>query len=286
MIEFEQKYSQWINGFEINAYTVDTKFNQALKDLLKNKIKKIKLYTEDYIDFLSPDTDPKFKTKMYEKIVELSLPSNHKIKWFDVKRSFTTEFMSQILLEKNYNCIFHNEADKRINTTPINVDKHADGIDVVGIKSQGETFNFVVCEVKASKDNNIPCSSSDSLLDDIKKSSTPNSKRLQREILQYMKNIGSVNTHTTEQTVKFLSELLVVESSENKLFESIIFYPFLIRDNNEIINNGNLNDFQDFKKEELSDIQLTGIIWSFNENIDDFCINLYDEAIGELNNDN
>ena len=108
MIEFEQKYSQWINGFEINAYTVDTKFNQALKDLLKNKIKKIKLYTEDYIDFLSPDTDPKFKTKMYEKIVELSLPSNHKIKWFDVKRSFTTEFMSQILLEKNYNCIFHN----------------------------------------------------------------------------------------------------------------------------------------------------------------------------------
>jgi hypothetical protein len=83
-----------------------------------------------------------------------------------------------------------------------------------------------------------------------------------------------------------LSELLVVESSENKLFESIIFYPFLIRDNNEIINNGNLNDFQDFKKEELSDIQLTGIIWSFNENIDDFCINLYDEAIGELNNDN
>ncbi|MCG3695471.1 hypothetical protein ACN09M_09905 [Aliarcobacter butzleri] len=286
MIEFEQKYSQWINGFEINAYTVDTKFNQALKDLLKNKIKKIKLYTEDYIDFLSPDTDPKFKTKMYEKIVELSLPSNHKIKWFDVKRSFTTEFMSQILLEKNYNCIFHNEADKRINTTPINVDKHADGIDVVGIKSQGETFNFVVCEVKASKDNNIPCSSSASLLDDIKKSSTPNSKRLQREILQYMKNIGSVNTQTTEQAVKFLSELLVVESSENKLFESIIFYPFLIRDNNEIINNGNLNDFQDFKKEELSDIQLTGIIWSFNENIDDFCINLYDEAIGELNNDN
>ena len=136
MIEFEQKYSQWINGFEINAYTVDTKFNQALKDLLKNKIKKIKLYTEDYIDFLSPDTDPKFKTKLYEKIVELSLPSNHKIKWFDVKRSFTTEFMSQILLEKNYNCVFHNEADKRINTTPINVDKHADGIDVVGIKSQ------------------------------------------------------------------------------------------------------------------------------------------------------
>lgn len=286
MIEFEQKYSQWINGFEINAYTVDTKFNQALKDLLKNKIKKIKLYTEDYIDFLSPDTDPKFKIKMYEKIVELSLPSNHKIKWFDVKRSFTTEFMSQILLEKNYNCIFHNEADKRINTTPINVDKHADGIDVVGIKSQGETFNFVVCEVKASKDNNIPCSSSVSLLDDIKKSSTPNSKRLQREILQYMKNIGSVNTQTTEQAVKFLSELLVVESSENKLFESIIFYPFLIRDNNEIINNGNLNDFQDFKKEELSNIQLTGIIWSFNENIDDFCINLYDEAIGELNNDN
>ncbi len=286
MVEFEQKHSQCINGFEINAYTVDTKFNQALKELLKNKIKKIKLYTEDYIDFLSPDTNPKFKTQMYEKIVELSIPSNHKIKWFDVKRSFTTEFMSQILLEKNYNCIFHNEADKRINTTPTSVEKHAEGIDVVGIQSIGETFNFVVCEVKASKDNNIPCGSSASLLDDIKKSSTPNSKRLQREILQYMKNIGSVNTQTTEQTVKFLSELLVVESSENKLFESIIFYPFLIRDNSEIINNGNLNDFQDFKKEELSDIQLTGIIWSFNENIDDFCINLYDEAIGELNNDN
>lgn len=282
MVEFAHKHTQNINGFEINAYTVDTKFNQALRDLLKNKIKKIKLYTEEYIDFLPPDIDANFKANLYEKIIELSTPTNHKIKWFDVKRSFTTEFMSQILLEKNYNCIFHDEADKRINSNPTNIDKHADGIDVVGIQSEGENFNFVVCEVKASKDPKIPCSSSSGLLTDIKNASIKENKRLEREILQYMKDLGSVHTHTTEQTVKFLSELLLVDSTESKLFESIVFYPFLIRDNDEIVDNANLNDFKDFKKEELNNIQLTGIIWSFNENIDDFCINIYDEAIGEL----
>ena len=164
--------------------------------------------------------------------------------------------------------------------------------EVIKILEERETIpnNTEPCKISdnnkgASKDKNIPCSSSDSLLDDIKKSSGINNKRVEREILQYMKDIGSISTHTTTQTVKFLSELLVVDSTKNKLFESIIFYPFLIRDNEKIIQNGDLNDFKNFKKEDLKDIQLTGIIWSFNENIDDFCINLYDEAIGELSND-
>ena len=116
MLDFQCKSSTTINGFEIKAYDVDPKFDDALKNLLKNKIQKIKLYDiEKYSDYLPADTTPEYREAFKKKLLSIAVPDNHKINWFNVKRTITTEFMSQLLLENNFNCIFHEEVDKRIN---------------------------------------------------------------------------------------------------------------------------------------------------------------------------
>ena len=60
--------------------------------------------------------------------------------------------MAQLLLEKEYNCKFYEEADKRMNIEPVEIDKHTPGIDVPGIRMADNQVKFVVCEVKASED--------------------------------------------------------------------------------------------------------------------------------------
>ena len=97
-----------------------------------------------------------------------------------------------------------------------------------------------------------------------------------------MGNLNSSDNETIKNIIHFLSNLLMTDKTENKIYESIVFYPFLIRNNERILNENNLNDFKDFDKEKLGDINLSGIIWSFNEDIDNFCINLYNEAIEEF----
>ncbi len=282
MLNFECKSSTTINGFEVKAYDVDSKFDNALKNLLKNKIQQIKLYdTVKYSDYLAADATPEYREAFKNKLLSLAIPNDHKINWFNVKRTITTEFMSQLLLEKNFNCIFHEEVDKRINVDPVVLEKQPPGIDVVGIQKEQDEFKFVVCEVKASGDNAIPCSSSKGLLQDIN-NALSNRQRVEREILQYMGDLSSSDNKTIKNIVHFLSDLLMTNETENKIYESIVFYPFLIRNNARILNENNLNDFQNFDKKELGDINLSGIIWSFNENIDSFCIDLYNEAVKEL----
>lgn len=282
MLDFQCKSSKTINGFEIKAYDVDPKFDDALKNLLKNKIQKIKLYDiEKYSDYLPADTTPEYREAFKKKLLSIAVPDNHKINWFNVKRTITTEFMSQLLLENNFNCIFHEEVDKRINVDPVILDKQPAGIDVVGIQKEQNELKFVICEVKASGDSKIPCNSSEGLLNDIN-NALDNRKRVEKEIFQYMGNLNSSDNETIKNIIHFLSNLLMTDKTENKIYESIVFYPFLIRNNERILNENNLNDFKDFDKEKLGDINLSGIIWSFNEDIDNFCINLYNEAIEEL----
>jgi hypothetical protein len=104
MLNFECKSSTTINGFEVKAYDVDPKFDNALKDLLKNKIQQIKLYdTVKYSDYLAADATPEYREAFKNKLLSLAIPNDHKINWFNVKRTMTTEFMSQLLLEKNFN---------------------------------------------------------------------------------------------------------------------------------------------------------------------------------------
>ena len=74
--------------------------------------------------------------------------------------------------------------------------------------------------------------------------------------------------------------LLICESSSKEVvLKNVIFFPFLIRNNPKISKDMNLDDFVHFSKEDFVGTNLKGIIWSFNEDIDSFCINIYDEVL-------
>lgn len=80
-----------------------------------------------------------------------------------------TEWMAQLLLEQEYGCKFYDEADKRINLEPVEIDKYTDGIDVPGIRIVDDKIKFVIYEVKALEDKKILCTSVIPLQDDIQK---------------------------------------------------------------------------------------------------------------------
>ena len=287
MPTFHCKLNKNINGFQINLYEVDlndTDQFQRLQDYIKNKIKSMKVHdgAKHVYQYLSIPNIPKaFADKLIERINQINTPVTAPKSWFDVRRSRATEFMSQLLLEREYNCIFYEEADKRINVTPVNVDKHAPGIDVPGILLDGNTFKFIVCEVKASKDEKIPCASSSELLEDIKKGYFNKNERLSKEILEYISQMSKVNTgdEVIKNVIQFLIDLIHDSDSQGKILEKVVFFPFLIRNNAKIVENKNLDDFVDFKIDDLKGINLTGIIWSFNQDIDTFCNNLYNEVL-------
>ncbi|MBD3341248.1 MAG: hypothetical protein GF353_19230 [Candidatus Lokiarchaeota archaeon] len=286
---FNRKVRKKINGIEVSVYEVDLSSDEELnklKTFLINKIKRIKLFNEaeSYADLLSPpNLSRKFGQALHERIKEICTPEDHKIKWFDVKRSFVSEFMSQLLLERKYSCLFFEDADKRINVTPDQIDKHAPGIDVTGIQYQNSEFKFVVCEVKASGQSNIPCDSSELLLKDIEKAR--NSKnRVSREILYYLSKLKNIDIDNDflKEIITFLADLICESVSTDALINRLVFFPFLIRNNGKIIDDSNVKDFEGFHKDKLKDINLNGIIWSFEDNIDDFSRNIYEEALNDL----
>jgi hypothetical protein len=289
MPTFNRKVRKKINGIEVCVYEVDLSSDKELNKLkafLINKIKRIKLFNEaeSYADLLSPpNLSKKFGQALHERIKEICTPEDHKIKWFDVKRSFVSEFMSQLLLERKYSCFFFEDADKRINVTPDQIDKHASGIDVTGIQYHNSEFKFVVCEVKASGQPKIPCDSSESLLKDIEKAI--NSKnRVSREILYYLSKLKNIDIDNEflKEIITFLAELICKSVSTDALINRLVFFPFLIRNNGKIINDSNINDFEGFNKNKFKDMSLNGVIWSFEDNIDDFSRNIYEEALNDL----
>lgn len=279
---FECKIDKNVNGFNIKVFELDTQHSDALRNTIKSKIKRMKVYNEaSHVDLLPPNISDEFKEQFRQKTLEITRPKDHKLKWFDVKRAYATEFMSQLLLEKEYNCIFHEESDKKINVDPVDIDKPIPGIDIVGLQEHENDFKFVICEVKASEDIRIPCSSASDLLDDIEKA-IDDDKRISKEILQYVRGLAGIDNDSITKSIDFLTNLLLLESSKSAMFEKIIFFPFMIRSNENIVANQNLDDFSMFKTDKLKDIDLCGVIWSLNENINDFCINMYNEALEEL----
>lgn len=279
---FECKINENINGFDIKVFELDTQHSETLKTKIKEKIKKIKIYSEaSHIDLLPPGMDEAFKERFRQNIQNTIRPKDHGMPWFNVRRAHATEFMSQLLLEEEYSCIFHEVSDKKINVSPVEIDKPISGIDVVGIQENDE-YKFVVCEVKASKDNRIPCPSAKDLLEDIEKA-LMDEKRVSKEILQYMIGLADAGQQELEKMIDFLVTLLSLESSKNTMYEKIAFFPFMIRNNQKIIDEIDVGDLSIFQKTELGNIDLSGVIWSFNEDIDDFCIKLYNEALDEMN---
>jgi hypothetical protein len=253
-----------------------------LEAYLIDKIKKIKIFNQiDEITslFNVPSIDNEFAQKFKDGLKNVCDPKKHKIATFDIRRSFVTEFMSQLLLERNYNCVFYDQADKRINVTPVTIEKHSPGIDVVGVQLTSATIKFIVCEVKASK-SDIPCTESEGLLEDINKARNISNHRLTKEVLAYINSIrDDIDDEIIVKIVQFLLNILSQTEDETFVLSNIIFFPFLIRNNAEILSNQNISDFDLFGDQDFNGTDIKGIIWSFNNDINTFCENIWTEAL-------
>ncbi len=282
---FHERINKAIKSFEVKVYEVDTCVDSEAKKLesfLIDKIRKIRIFNEieELADLLNvPGINNNFTKKFKENLKEICNPKKHKIATFDIRRSFVTEFMSQLLLERNYNCVFYDQADKRLNVTPVTIEKHSPGIDVVGVQLRSENIKFVVCEVKASK-SEIPCTETESLLEDINKAKDISNHRLTKEILAYIDSIkNDAEDVIISKIVQFLLNILSQTEDEAFVLSNIIFFPFLIRNNADIISNSNVDDFGLFSNEDFNGTEIKGLIWSFNNDITTFCENIWSEAL-------
>ena len=289
MPKFNEKINTENNGFEIRVYDIDSS-NQDDVNKLENYIMKIHNGISIYSnvngikkDFLNKIKEAEDNNK--SELSKICTPEENKKKWFDVRRSRVTEFMSQLLLEKELNCVFFEETDKRINLSAFEADAHVKGIDVTGIHTDDNgNSKFVVCEVKASGSDKIPCSSSNELLDDIKNSYNLTNERVFREIKDFTSKLVEANVtddinNIIEYIVNLYAQILDKKSSKNLILDNILFIPFLIRRNPKIIENNDIGDFNNFNKDDFEQINLKGVMWVLNQDIDTFCIDLYNKAV-------
>lgn len=252
-----------------------------LKNYLIDKVKKSQSYTKKIISNLHYNTSPlmndKFIANITKRINDCSCPQNHPIEHFGVKRERITEWMAQLLLEKKYKCKFFDEADKRMLLSYATEDKHTPGIDVPGILTNGDELKFIICEVKASEQNSIPCSSSKELNDDIQKAINNKKNRVSKEILDYVSRIQDIefNTKDIEKIINFLLELLSDTTYNNKIH----FFPVLIRNNEKIKINKNSDDYKNFNVDNLSKENIENILGIFLSPINEFSDSIYKEAL-------
>ena len=247
-----QLFDKDINGLHVNLFEFDIYDEYALRELrgyLISKIRTSRVHDKDQYDltyYCSKNLKPEFIEKLKDKIFEVNIPKKTKIPQFDVRRERVTEWMAQYFLEQIYGCRFYDETDKRLNIRTLEIDKHTEGIDVTGIKIDGKEIRFVVCEVKASE-SAIPSPSASSLQEDIQKSINNTDNRLSREILQYMDSIRNSNIESDEFQ-KIIDFLVRIIANENGL-SNIIFFPFLLRNNGEIVKHLDLRDYNSFSLE-------------------------------------
>jgi len=271
------------NGLSVKLFEYDINDEQGLNDVrqyLIDKIQSSKVHRKEEFDvsyYASKNQNQEFLDKLNSRIASINTPIKSKIPQFDVRRERVTEWMAQLLLEEKYNCVFHDEADKRMNIEPVAIDKHTPGVDVPGIKIVNDKMKFVICEVKASEEKKIPCSSVQALQDDIQKSIDNTENRVSKEILQYIHGIRNIKMQSDElqKILDFLRELLI--DSDSALFESLLFFPILIRNNKDVIENKNVDDFNNFIVKGTVDIE--NIILGFDKSINEFSNDVYSEAI-------
>ena len=292
MSVIKELFSSKANGLNIKLfeYNIDDEESyKKIKDYLINRVRKSKVHNAleyDLTYYGSANLNPEFVKKFNEKVAEINIPQRaKKIPHFDVRRERVTEWMAQLVLENKYGCRFYEEADKRMNIETVDIDKHTSGIDVPGILFEDGLVKFVVCEVKDSEDKKIPCSSSNALMTDIQKSIDNNENRVTREILQYMHGIRNIKMNDDEITkiLEFLAELVVdgQKNSRGSLSKNIMFFPVLIRKNDEIINNHNIDDYKNFNVEGIDNENIENIICALNSSINNFSDDIYKEAIGD-----
>lgn len=275
------------NGLKVNLFEFDIEneesFNE-LKTYLINKVKISKIHNiEEYsLTYYAPkNLNPDFVAKFNAQVAKINIPKKARKPQFDVRRERITEWMAQHLLEQEYGCLFYDEADKRINLKTVEIDKHTDGIDVPGIWLDNGQIRFVVCEVKASEEKKIPCSSTQPLQEDIQKAVDNTDNRVSREILEYMHGIRNVKIQDElfERIVVFLAEL--IEGEKKDLANNIMFFPFLLRNNEKVISEKNMNDYRDFSLERVKMENVQNIIAAFGQSFSEFSDGVYEQALGE-----
>lgn len=275
------------NGLKVNLFEFDIDAQEnfvGIKEYLINKVKTSKVHNLDTYNLTyygAKNLNPKFVAKFNEQVAKINIPKKTIIPQFDVRRERITEWLAQYLLEQKYGCIFYDEADKRINLKTVEIDKHTDGIDVPGIWIDNDRIRFVVCEVKASEDKKIPCSSVKSLQEDIQKAVDNSENRVTREILEYMHGIRNVKMQDDMliRIVDFLADLIAGEKED--LTNNIMFFPFLLRNNDKIISEKNLGDYKEFSLERVKTENVENILAIFGKSFSDFSNEVYGQAIGE-----
>lgn len=276
-----------VNGLKVNLFEYDMESEESIsqiKEYLINKVKISKVHNTAEYDLTyygTQNLDPEFVTRFNEQVAKINIPKRSAIPQFDVRRERVTEWIAQYLLEQEYGCIFYDEADKRINLKAVEIDKHTDGIDVPGIWIDNDEIRFVVCEVKASEAAIIPCNSSQDLQEDIQKAIDNVDNRVTREILEYMHGIRNVKMQDEllEKIVQFLAHLIA--GAKKDLAENIMFFPFLLRNNEKIVPEKNIDDYKNFSLQRVKRENVENIVLAFERQFADFSNKVYEEAIGE-----
>jgi len=276
-----------INGLKVNLFEYDVESEESIsqiKEYLINKVKISKVHNTAEYDLTyygTQNLDPEFVARFNEQVARINIPKKSAIPQFDVRRERVTEWIAQYLLEQEYGCKFYDEADKRINLKTVEIDKHTDGIDVPGIWIDDDRIRFVVCEVKASEATQIPCDSVQSLQEDIQKAIDNADNRVSREILEYMHGIRNVKIQDEifDKIVGFLVQLIAGEKKD--LAENIMFFPFLLRNNEKIVSDMNIDDYKNFSLQRVKKENVENIILAFEKRFADFSTEVYEEAIGE-----
>lgn len=276
-----------VNGLKVNLFEYDVENEESIsqiKEYLINKVKISKVHNTAEYDLTyygTQNLDPEFVDRFNEQVARINIPKKSAIPQFDVRRERVTEWIAQYLLEQEYGCKFYDEADKRINLKAVEIDKHTDGIDVPGIWIDDDRIRFVVCEVKASDAIKIPCDSVQSLQEDIQKAIDNADNRVSREILEYMHGIRNVKIQDEifDKIVGFLVQLIAGEKKD--LAENIMFFPFLLRNNEKIVSDMNIDDYKNFSLQRVKKENVENIILAFEKRFADFSTEVYEEAIGE-----
>lgn len=275
------------NGLNVKLYEYDIDDENGLKELKDFLCGKIKLSKVHNIEqyglqyYTSKNMNPNFVEKFNKRLEEVSIPIKHPLPQFDVRRERITEWMAQYLLEKKYGCLFYDEADKRMNITPVEIDKHTPGIDVPGILIQDDIIKFVICEVKASGARKIPCASAKDLQKDIQKAIDNEEERATKEIWQYIWDMSEIKVKDEifEKIISFLTQLIA--DTKDNLVNHIMFFPVLLRNNDKIIANKDVGDYESFNLHGVNNENIENIIIAFRESFDVFSKQIYEEAIGD-----
>lgn len=264
----------------------DQNDRDVFESRLKDKIKRMKIHRSlvdnDFRDLLSPMMSEQFMTTVNDVVGRAGTPVEHSLVPFDVRRSRVTEFMSHLILEDNFGCVFHDVVDKRMNLDFHRADRHVEGIDVTGVQTQGDKLRFVVCEVKATHvETTSPSTVMTDLIKDIDKAHEDHKQRLTREIVDTVSRLGENAITSTEikNIIQFLTGVLAEKKSGEGYLKRVIFFPFLIKQNTNIPPISPGVEFSGFDEKTYPNSELQGVIWSFNEDLEAFCRKIYDEAI-------